>query len=341
MANPQGLFGSNILITGGLGFVGSNLACRLVSQGANVTLVDSMLPIYGGNFFNVKDIQDAVKINLCDIRDRPAIDYLVRGQDYIFHIAGQVSHVDSILDPFSDVDINVIGTLAVLESARKYNPNVRLIFTGTRGQYGPSVRLPVDETAPTNPKGMYAITNLTAEKMVLMYHEMHDLKGVSLRITNTYGPRHQMKHNRYGVVNWFVRLVLDKQPITLMGDGNILRDYLYIDDLVDALLDAALCEESYGQVFNIGSGQGCSFNELAETIIKVAREGSIRYVPFSEERKALEPGDFIADIGKIQSRVGWKPKTPLGKGLKNTIDYYREYREHYWTMETGESTSEG
>lgn len=323
----------HVLITGGLGFIGSNLAHRLVELGAQVTIVDSMLPLYGGNFFNLEGIRDRVAVNLCDIRDRPAIDYLVRGQDYVFHLAGQVSHVDSILDPFNDVDINVNGTLSILEALRKFNPQARLIFTGTRGQYGPSTSLPVDEQAPTNPKGMYAITNLAAEKMILMYHEVHNVRGVSLRITNTYGPRHQMKHNRYGVVNWFVRLALDNQPIPLMGDGKILRDYLFVDDLVEGLLIVAEAENAFGEVFNLGCGHGIPFIELAETIIAAAGQGSIRFVPFTAERKALEPGDYVGDYSKIERYTGWAARTGLADGLKKTVPYYRQHRQHYWSPE--------
>ncbi len=165
----------SVLITGGIGFVGSNLAIRLVSLGARVTLLDNMLPLYGGNLFNIESIKDRVHVNFCDVRDRPSIEYLVKGQEYIFHLAGQVSHVDSVLDPFTDVDINVNGTLAVLEACRQYNPAAKIIFTGTRGQYGSSITLPVNEDAPTNPKGIYAITNLAAEKIILMYHNVHQL----------------------------------------------------------------------------------------------------------------------------------------------------------------------
>jgi UDP-glucose 4-epimerase len=293
-----------------------------------------MLPLYGGNFFNLEGIRDRVQVNLCDIRDRPAMDYLVREQDYIFHLAGQVSHVDSITDPFNDVDINVIGTLTILEAMRKYNPSGRIIFTGTRGQYGTTVKLPVDELASTNPKGMYAITNLAAEKMLLMYHEVHGLNGVSLRITNTYGPRHQMKHNRYGVVNWFVRLALDNRVIPLMGDGKILRDYLYIDDLVEALIETALCDSAYGEIFNVGLGKGITFVDLAQTVLDVAQQGKIEFVPFTEERKALEPGDYVGDYRKIKNIVGWEASTDLRHGLQTTIDYYRYYRQHYWTPDS-------
>lgn len=331
MSNYSDFFrGRKILITGGLGFIGSNLAIKLVELDADVTLADSMLPLYGGNLFNIQPIKDKVHISFSDVRDKSSMNYLVQDKDYIFHLAGQVSHVDSIINPFMDVEINVMGTLSVLEACKRNNPEARLIFTGTRGQYGPSVKLPVDENAPTNPMGMYAITNLTAEKMILMYHNIHRIRGVCLRITNTYGPRHQMKHNRYGVLNWFIRLVLDNETIPVFGDGQILRDFLCIDDLVECLLMVATCEEAYGEIFNVGSGTGMNFLDLAKTIIKVARSGRYEFTEFSPERKAVEPGDYYADISKIRRLVGWEPKTAIEVGLKKTIEYYKQYRYHYW-----------
>ena len=330
----------NVLITGGLGFIGSNLAIRLVELGANVLLVDSMLPLYGGNMFNIEPIKDKARINFSDIRDRHSMDHIIRDQDYVFHLAGQVSHVDSITDPFTDVEININGTLSVLEACRQFNPRSKVIFTGTRGQYGPSVKLPVDETAPTNPKGIYAITNLAAEKIILMYHEVHNLRGVCLRITNTYGPRHQMKHNRYGVLNWFIRLALDDQVIPIMGHGRILRDFLCVDDLVEALLLAA-ASEAYGQIFNVGTGIPTNFITLGETIVRLARSGHCEFVPFSEERKRLEPGDYYTDITKIRTMLSWEPKVSLEDGLRKTIEYYRRYREHYWRSNTAQSGGNG
>ena len=320
----------NVLITGGLGFIGSNLGIKLVELGADVTLVDSMLPLYGGNLINIDSIKERVRVNFSDIRDRASMNYLVKGQDYIFHLAGQVSHVDSVIDPFTDVDININGTLSVLEACREFNPEARIIFTGTRGQYGPSVKLPVDERAPTNAKGIYAISNLAAEKIILMYHEVHDLPGICLRITNTYGPRHQMKHNRYGVVNWFIRLALDNQAIPIMGDGHILRDFLYVDDLVDVLVLAASSKEAYGHLFNVGSGTPVDFLTLGETIVRLTGWGHCEFVPFSEERKKLEPGHYYADIRKIKNMLGWEPQISLEEGLRSTIEYYRNFREYYW-----------
>lgn len=325
--------GVKALVTGGLGFVGSNLAIRLVELGADVTLVDSMLPLYGGNLMNIDVIKERVRINFSDIRDRASMNYLVKEQDYIFHLAGQVSHVDSVMDPFTDVDININGTLSLLEACREFNPRARILFTGTRGQYGASVKLPVDEKAPTNAQGIYAISNLAAEKIILMYHEVHNLPGICLRITNTYGPRHQMKHNRYGVVNWFIRLALDDQVIPIMGDGRNLRDYLYIDDLVDVLILAASSQQAYGHLFNVGTGIPVDFQTLGETIVRLTGSGHCEFVPFSEERKQLEPGHYYADIGKIKNVLGWQPKISLEEGLRRTIEYYRNYREYYWKLD--------
>ena len=322
--------GKHVLITGGLGFIGSNLAIKLVKAGAHVTLLDAMLPLYGGNLFNIEPIRERVLVNFSDIRDHNSMNYLVRGQDYIFHLAGQVSHVDSIIDPFTDIDININGTLSVLEACRKFNQDARIVFTGTRSQYGPSVRLPVDESAPTNPMGMYAITNLTAEKIILMYYKVHDIPGVCLRITNTYGPRHHMKHNRYGVLNWFIRLALDDELIPIFGDGRILRDFLFVDDLTAALMMCGLTEAAYGDVFNVGSGTSISFIDLAEKITAIAGSGRYQYTPFTAERKALEPGDYWADVTKIKSSVGWEPKVSLEEGLRRTVAYYRTHRDHYW-----------
>ncbi len=323
--------GHRVLITGGLGFIGANLAHRLVDLGAQVTLLDAMLPEYGGNLFNVDSIRQQVTLNFGDIRDHHVMNYLVRDQDFVFHLAGQVDHILSLTDPFPDIDINVKGTAVVLEALRHHNPQARLIYSGTRGQYGRPARLPVDEDAPTLPLGIYEITNLAAEKIVEAYHIAFGVRSIRLRITNTYGPRAQMRHSRYGVVNWFVRMALDGVPIPVFGDGRILRDFLYVDDCVEALLACAACDAAYGEVFNVGVDRPTNFLELAETI--VAATGSTagyQLTPFSPERRAQEPGDFYSDISKIRNRVGWSPRTTLAAGLATTVDYYRRYREHYW-----------
>jgi len=322
--------GRNVLITGGLGFIGSNLALRLVGLGAQVTLVDAMIPEYGGNLFNIEPIKDKVKVNFGDICDRHAMDWLVCGQDYIFHLAGQVSHVRSLSDPFPDIEYNIKGTAVIMEALRRFNPKAKLIFTGTRGQYGPAVKLPVNEEAPTNPKGLYELSNLTAEKIIKVYNDVHGIRSVLLRLTNIYGPRAQMKHSHYGVVNWFIRLAMDDQTIPVFGDGSILRDFLYVDDCVEAILMAAANEAAVGEVFNVGVDQPVSFRQLAETIVRVAGTGRWAFAPFTAERKAQEPGDFYSDITKIRRVIHWEPATSLEEGVARTIEYYRAHRKYYW-----------
>jgi UDP-glucose 4-epimerase len=323
-----------VLITGGMGFIGSNLAIRLAELGAQVTVIDCMIPDYGGNEFNLFPVRDRVRVNYCDIRDESAMNYLVRGADYVFHLAGQVCHVMSLSNPFPDIEINITGTAVLMEALRKFNKDAIVVYTGTRGQYGESVSLPVNEEAPTNPKGIYEISNLTAEKIIKVYNDVHGVRSVLLRLSNIYGPRSQMKHSRFGVCNWFVRLCIDNQKIQVFGDGSILRDFCYVDDCIDAILRCAVTPEAYGEIFNVGSDIPVSFLELVETIVKVGKQGGWEFAEFTPERKAQEPGDFYSDITKIERITGWRPEVSLEDGLQRTFDFYRKHRDHYWTLNT-------
>jgi UDP-glucose 4-epimerase len=325
--------GKTALITGGMGFIGSNLAIRLAQLGAKVTVLDAMIPDYGGNEFNLSPVAEQVRVNYCDIRDEMAVSYLVKGQDYIFHLAGQVCHLMSLSNPFPDIEMNITGTAVLMEACRKYNAGATVVYTGTRGQYGPSVSLPVNEEAPTNPKGIYEISNLTAEKIIKVYNDVHGVKSVLLRLTNIYGPRSQMRHSRFGVCNWFIRLAMDNQTIQVYGDGSILRDFCYVDDCVDAILKLAVTKEAHGEIFNVGSDIPVSFLDLANTIVGVAGRGRWEFAEFSPERKAQEPGDFFSDISKIRRFTGWSPVTSLEDGLAKTVNYYTAYGEHYWQSE--------
>jgi UDP-glucose 4-epimerase len=259
------------------------------------------------------------------------MDHLVQGQDYIFHLAGQVNHVDSVRNPIQDLDINCRGTLVLLEACRKFNRDVKLIFSGTRGEYGASVHLPVDENHPTNPKGIYAVTNLTAEKMILVYQDIHKIQGVCLRITNTYGERHQMRHDEFGVLNWFIRKAMDNETIPVFGDGRIMRDFLYVGDLVDCFLMIAASPQAYGDVFNVGTGIPINFIDLGKKIVAIAGSGRVAFTEFTAERKEVEPGDYYTDISKIKRIVGWKPKTDLDEGIKKTIEFYKRFKKEYWS----------
>jgi UDP-glucose 4-epimerase len=324
--------GKSILITGGMGFIGSNLAIRLAQAGAKVTILDAMIPDYGGNEFNIAPVVNQIRVNYCDIRDETAVNYLVKEKDFIFHLAGQVCHLMSMSNPFPDIEMNITGTAILMEACRKYNPKATVVYTGTRGQYGASVSLPVNEEAPTNPKGIYEISNLTAEKIIKVYNDAHGIKSVLLRLTNIYGPRSQMMHSRFGVCNWFIRLAMDDEKIQVYGDGAILRDFCYVDDCVDAILRLALTPKAYGEIFNVGSDIPVNFVQLAETIIKIAKRGNWGFAEFSPERKAQEPGDSYLAITKIKWFTGWQPTVSLEEGLAKTIEYYSQHGHHYWPM---------
>lgn len=333
MTEPAGLDcfrGKHVLITGGLGFLGSNLAIQLVGLGAQVTLLDAMLDDHGGNLFNVAPIQDRVTINFSDVRDEGSLKYLVRGKDYVFHLAGQNDHVLSLTNPFPDIDINIKGSAILLETCRRVNPGARLVYSGTRGEYGRAVMLPVGEDQPMHPRGIYELSSLTAQQLFQIYHDNHGVPSVTLRLTNIYGERAQMKHSRFGVANWFIRLAVEDETIPVFGDGSLLRDFVYVQDAVDAMLHCAATEAAYGQVFNVGNNRASSFRELAETVVRVAGSGRWEFAPFSPERAAQEPGDFCSDIRKIGRVVGWQPTTSLEDGIRQTVDYYRQYKAHYW-----------
>jgi UDP-glucose 4-epimerase len=322
--------GRQVLITGGLGFLGSNLAIALVGLGAQVTLLDAMLDDHGGNLFNVDPIRDRVMVNFSDIRDESSLKYLVAGKDYVFHLAGQNDHVLSLRDPFPDIDINIKGAAMLLETCRRVNRSARLVYGGTRGEYGRAVMLPVAEDHPIRPRGIYELSSLTAQQLFQIYHDNHGVASVTLRLTNVYGERAQMKHSRFGVANWFVRRALDDETIQVFGDGSLLRDFLYVQDAVDAMIRCAATEEAYGQVFNVGNSRASSFRELAETVVRVAGTGRWEFGPFSPERAAQEPGDFCSDVRKIKRVVGWEPTTSLDEGVAHTVRYYRLHRPRYW-----------
>ena len=326
----ESLSGKHILVTGGLGFIGSNLARRLVSEGARVTLCDAMIEGYGGNPANIRAIRSQVAIDTADVRDAAAMERLVAGQDVVFHLAAQVSHVMSLSNPYPDIDINIKGTAVLLEACRKANPDALVVRSGTRGQYGPAVKLPVSETTPSDPRGIYEISQLSAEMICRTYTRIHGIRTVPLRLTNVYGPRGQMKHSQFGVVNWFVRLALDGKPIPIFGSGKIMRDFLYVDDCVEALVRAAAEPKAIGEILNVGHDRPSTFLEVAEVLQEILPGTRIEFTDFTPERKAQEPGDFVSDITKIRGLLGWEPKTSLRDGLARTVAFYRERRADYF-----------
>lgn len=322
--------GKNVMITGGLGFIGSNLAHRLVQFNANILLIDSMIPDYGGNLFNIKGIEEKVKVNIIDTRDVHGMSYLVRGQDYIFNLAGQVSHIDSMKDPYTDLEINCRSQLSLLEACRKNNPDVKIVFASTRQIYGKPDYLPIDEKHPIRPTDVNGINKMAGEWYHILYNMVYDIRATSLRLTNTFGPRQLMKHNRQGVVPWFIRQVIDGEEIKIFGDGKQIRDLNYVDDVVDAFLLAAGKEESDHRLFNLGGNQAISLLELVKSMIKINRSGSYSIVPFPEEKKRIDIGDYYADFSKIKKILGWEPKVPLTDGLSKTLSYYKKFKKYYW-----------
>jgi UDP-glucose 4-epimerase len=320
--------GRRVLVTGGLGFIGSNLCRTLADLGAQVLAVDSLLPDYGGNLFNLDGYEDRVRINVADVRGH-GMKQLVRGQEVLFNLAGQVSHIDSMTDPFTDLEINCTSQLWILEAVRQNNPELKVVYAGTRQVYGKPMRLPVDETHPLNPTDVNGINKISGELYHLVYNSVYGIRACSLRLTNTYGPRQLIRHNRQGFIGWFVRKAVLGEEIQIFGDGRQRRDFDYVDDAVEAFLRAGASEASNGQVFNLGGLAPVSLLELVQAMIRIAGRGSYRMVDFPEERKRIDIGDFYADIGKIRAALGWEPRTPLQAGLERTLAYYERNKEHY------------
>ncbi|MBD2187104.1 NAD-dependent epimerase/dehydratase family protein [Pseudanabaena mucicola] len=318
-----------ILITGGLGFIGSNLARQLVQIGADVTVVDSLIPQYGGNLFNIHDFKDKVNINICDVRDPFAMKYLVKGKDYLFNLAGQTSHLDSMSDPQTDLDINASAQLSILEACRQANPDIKIIFASTRQLYGKPDYLPVDEKHPIRPVDVNGINKLAGEWYHLLYSNVYGIRACALRLTNTYGPGMRVKDARQTFLGIWVRQILENQPIKVFGDGQQLRDFNYVDDCVEALLLAASQEIANGKVYNLGSSEVINLKDLAHLLTDLSECATYELVPFPPERKAIDIGDYYSDFSLIQQELGWTPKIDLREGLKKTLYFYDQHIEFF------------
>jgi UDP-glucose 4-epimerase len=317
-----------VLITGGLGFIGSNLARRLVELGAQVTLVDSLIPEYGGNLFNIAGIEDKVRVNISDVRDEHSMKYLVQGQDVLFNLAGQTSHMDSMHDPFTDLEINAKAQLFILEACRRYNPGIKIIFASTRQVYGKPQYLPVDEAHPLRPVDINGVNKLAGEWYHLLYNDVYGIRTSVLRLTNTIGPRMRVKDARQTFLGIWIRLLVEGKPFEVW-DGGQLRDFTYVDDAVEAFLMVAASDDADGRVFNLGGDGVISLKELADLLIAVNGGGEYVVKAFPSDRKRIDIGDFYADYGRIRSTLGWTPKTPLREALAQTLAFYREHAEHY------------
>lgn len=322
--------GKSILITGGLGFIGSNLARALVTQGANVTLVDSLIPQYGGNPFNIEDIRNDVNVNVCDVRDPYAMAYLLQGKDYLFNLAGQTSHMDSMSDPQADLEINAAAQLSILEACRNANPSIKIVFASTRQLYGRPDYLPVDEKHPVRPVDVNGINKLAGEWYHLLYNNVYGIRACALRLTNTYGPAMRVKDARQTFLGIWVRLLIEGKPIKVFGDGAQLRDFNYVDDCVNALMLAGASDVANGKVYNLGSSEVIGLKALAEMMVDLGFGGTLELVPFPADRKVIDIGDYYGDFSLITKDLGWEPKVCLRAGLQRSLAYYKLNHKHYW-----------
>jgi UDP-glucose 4-epimerase len=318
-----------VLITGGLGFIGSNIARRLVDLGADVLLMDSLIPGSGANFFNIDGFANRLRVNIADVRQESTMNHLVRDREVIFNLAGQVSHIDSMLDPYTDLEINCRSQLSILEACRSFNPRIKIVFAGTRQVYGKPDSLPVTEDHLVRPTDVNGINKAAGENYHLLYNNVFNIRGCSLRLTNVYGPRQLIKHNRQGFIGWFIRLALEGREIQIYGDGSQVRDFVYVDDAADAFLRAGASDTVNGQVFNVGGSEPTSHSDLVKLLIDVAGGGSARHVPWPSDKKAIDIGSFYADSSRFRNAVGWQPRVSLRTGLAKTIEYYRAHLHEY------------
>jgi len=321
--------GRRVMITGGLGFIGSNLARLLVDLGADVLLVDSLIADYGGNLFNIDGITDRVHVNVADVRQQTTMNYLVRDRDVIFNLAGQVSHIDSMRDPYTDLEINCRSQLTILEACRYNNPGVKLVFAGTRQVYGRPQTLPVDESHLVRPTDVNGINKAAGEYYHLVYNNVFGIRACSLRLTNVYGPRQLIKHNRQGFIAWFIRLAIEGKPIQIYGDGSQRRDFVFVDDAADAFLRAGATDACNGEAFNVGGDRPISHRDLTALLVDVAGSGSVSYVEWPAEKKAIDIGDFYADSTKFTRTTGWTQTVSLRDGLCRTVEFYRRHFDRY------------
>jgi UDP-glucose 4-epimerase len=322
--------GQQILITGGLGFIGSNLAIRLVESGASVTILDSLDPTGGANGFNIEPIRKDVTVIEGSSGDFELMQKLVRLKSCIFSLAGHVSHIESMHDPFSDLYMNAVAPLTVLEACRQENREARIIYSGTRQCYGPSEVLPLIETQHLKPIDVNGVNKMAGEQYHSIYHLAHGMPTVSLRLVNTYGPRQLVKHSRQGFAGWFIRQAIEGKEIQIYGDGQQLRDLDYIDDVVDAFLIAGASEKVNGDCFNLGGLAPVTLESFVKTLLAISGRGSYRIIPFPPEQKAIDIGSIYSSYQKFNSATGWAPEVTLEEGLARTIEYYRRNQAHYW-----------
>jgi UDP-glucose 4-epimerase len=318
-----------ILITGGLGFIGSNLVRRLLKLGNQITVVDSLIPEYGGNLRNLHDLKDQISLKLIDIRDQNAMCEIIKKQDFLFNLAGQTSHLDSMQNPFTDLEINAKAQLSILESCRKNNPEIRIVFASTRQIYGKPKYLPVDEKHPQHPVDVNGINKIAGEQYHILYHEVYGIASSVLRLTNTYGPRMRIKDARQTFLGIWIKNLLRGEPIQVFGDGKQRRDYNYVEDVVDALLIAATEKNAIGKFYNLGAPDPLSLEDTAKIMCQKIKNGDYQMIPFPEDRKAIDVGDFICDYSAFRNEFGWEPKVSFEEGILRSLEYFHKEIEHY------------
>ena len=313
--------GTNCLVTGGLGFIGSNLALALAGADAKVTVVDSLEPRHGGDRENVAGAP--VEVIVSDIAERDAVADTVAAADFIFNLAGQVSHLDSMTDPLHDLDINARSQLAFLEHVRRLNPGASIVYASTRQVYGRPRTVPVDESHPLDPVDVNGVSKLAADRLHRLYHRVHAMPATVLRLSNVYGPRQRLDGDHQGFLPSFVRRALGGEAITVFGDGSQRRDCLYVDDAVTALLAANDEPAAYGEIFNIGHHEHESLLEIAHAVVAAAGSGEVVSTPWPEDRARIAIDSYWTDHTKATEMLGWEPTWPLGEGLAATLDHYR------------------
>ena len=319
-----------VLITGGLGFIGSSLAIRLVRLGASVTILDSLHPTCGANYFNIEPIKNDVEVVVGDSTNLELVRKLVRGRSYVFNLAGHVSHIESMQEPFEDLQMNAVAPLTVLEACKHDNREARVVYAGTRQSYGRPDTVPLVETQLLKPIDVNGVNKMAGEWFHIVYHHAHGIRSVSLRLINTYGPRQLVKHPKQGFVGWFIKQAIDGEEIQVFGDGQQVRGFNYVDDVVDALLIAGANDKVKGDYFNLGGERAVALEELVKILLKAAGRGSYRIIPFPSDKKTIDIGSVYSSAAKFNFATGWRARVPIEEGIERTVEYYKQYREHYW-----------